>query len=121
MLGPYSESVVKNPTSVGRGFYSSIGLEEVFHVKTLCLLFYLRNYFVSGALQTAIPNRSQECSETIKKVERHNSPASCVLVLLNLSIKFSCREEGLCILPMNFIAYIGFKVASKVQNFPFSH
>ena len=50
VVGPYSESVVKNPTRASRGFYSSIRLGEVFHVKTLCLLFYLRNYFVSDVL-----------------------------------------------------------------------
>jgi len=51
------------------GFYSSLGPEVVFHVKTPCLLHCFHHLLVSGSRQTPVPNSSQVCSETIKKTE----------------------------------------------------
>ena len=60
-------------------FYSALGPEEVlFHEKTPYLLHCFRNCLVSGSLQISVPNNSQECSETIKKVGRYNlAPFLC--------------------------------------------
>jgi len=76
----------ENPIVVGLGFYSSIGPEVVLNVKTSYLLYYFHNCFGLVYSKHTFHTVLTSVLKQSKKVERYNSPPSCVLVLLNLSL-----------------------------------
>ena len=83
-VSPFS-GLCKNPTW-GRSWFFTLNELKVFHVKIVCSLFIsFRKVFAicCAAKQSVRTGAAADCEKLVKIVKKHNSPPSCVFVLVN--------------------------------------